>query len=192
MSCTCSRVLGTRVFLEHPRKTRVGCADKSCASNFLSWTAGPVGRGQISQETEGLFPSWNPVCPAVQVAVVPLLGHDPAEVPVPVHTGRCSRGAQAVLECDFTTCAQHVAQCCSPSCHAALQDANGPSEWQMGCAGAESSHSLSHRQLLLWGLEKEQEKLFPLELFSSSLSYFSTCDSQAVRSSLPVLPAPWM
>lgn len=93
MSCTCSHVLGTRVFLEHPRKTRVGCADKSCASNFLSWTAGPVGRGQISQETEGLFPSWNPVCPAVQAAVVPLLGHDPAEVPVPVHTGRCSRGA---------------------------------------------------------------------------------------------------
>lgn len=145
MRYTCIHVLGTRVFLEHPRKTRVGGAGRSCASNFSSWTAGCVGRGRVSQETEGLFSSLNPVPCPVQVAVVPWLGRDPAEMPVLAHgagTGlwyrRCSRGSQAVLECDFTTCSQHVAHCCSPSCHAALQDANGPSEWQMGCV--ELSH----------------------------------------------------
>lgn len=115
-----------------------------------------MGRGQISQETAGLFSSLNTVSPAVQVAVAPWLGCDTAEVLVPVLVQAVL--TQAVLECDFTTCWAHVAQCCSSSCHAALQDANGPSEWQMGCAGAESSHSLSHRQLLLWGLEREQEK----------------------------------
>lgn len=84
MRCTCMRVLGTCVFLEHPRKTRAGSTGRSCACKFLSWTAGSVGRGQISQEMEALFPSLNPVPAPLQVLVTPLLCCDTAEILVPV------------------------------------------------------------------------------------------------------------
>lgn len=99
--CTCMPVLGTCVFLEHPRKTRAGCTGRSCACEFLSWTAGPVGRGQISQEMEGLFPSLNPVPAPLQVTDVPLLCRDTAEILVPVlRCWRCFCSARAAMVCD--------------------------------------------------------------------------------------------
>lgn len=136
--CACMRVLGTWVFLQHPRKTHAGCMGRSCACEFLSWTTGPVGGGQISQETEGLFTSPNCVPTPLQVTVVPLLCRDTAKILVPVLIRWwCFRGAQAAMECDLLQRAQHTwLGVVSPSCHAALHDANGPSGVADGLCGS--------------------------------------------------------
>lgn len=136
------RMLGTCVFLEHPRKTHTGCTGRSCACKFLSWTSGPVGRGQISQEMEGLFPSLNPVPGPLQVTVVPLLCRDTAEILVPILIRWwCFRGAQPAMDCNCYNVLSArgsvlflplVMQCCMMQMD--------PVESQMDCAGAESSH----------------------------------------------------
>lgn len=128
---------------------------------------------------EGLFPSLNPVPAPLQVTAVPLLRRDAAEILVPVLLHwRCFRGAQAAMECDCYNVLDARGSVLFPPLvmqRCMMQMAQRSGRWVV----RELSHHTrtEPQQLLVWGLEREQEKLFPLELFSSSLSYFSTCDS---------------